>query len=134
MKDLTELTDEQWNIRYPNFPKNEPYLACPCCGLLNIDLCFLDKVQQARIIANIPFIITSACRCEIHNKKIGGKEKSKHITSPKKQCTAIDISCLYDKDRYIIQNALMRANLLHLGTSKDFIHCDNSKKIASWLY
>lgn len=136
MKDLTGLTDEQWNKRYPNFPKDEPFLACPCCGLLNIDLNFLDKYQRARTLADIPFIITSGCRCKKHNKskKVGGKKNSKHLASAKKKCTAIDTSCLSDRKRGIISDALFSVGLVHRGVDEEFIHCDNSKRVAIWLY
>ena len=131
MKDLTGLTDEQWNKRFPDFTKAE--LACRCCGLLNINLLFLDKIQQDRTVAGIPFSINSGCRCEKHNTKEGGKLKSKHLTSVKKQCEGLDISCISDRDRFIILISLS-ANIHHIGIANSFVHADNSKKTAVWLY
>ena len=131
MKDLTGLTDEQWNKRFPNFPKSE--LACKCCGLLNINLLFLDKIQQDRTVAGIPFSINSGCRCEKHNTEEGGYPTSDHIASKEKQCEAVDISCMSDRERFIMLDSLS-SNIHHIGIDSKFIHADNSKKTAVWLY
>ena len=36
---------------------------------------FLEKLDYARSISNVPFIINSGFRTSSHNKKVGGKEK-----------------------------------------------------------
>lgn len=132
MIDLTGLTDEQWHKRFPNFSKNE--LACKCCGLLNIDLDFLDNIQGAREFAEIPFPVNSACRCEEYNKKVGGHPTSLHITTEIKQCGAIDIGCTSNRKRGIIIDIIVAYDFTHIGMAKDFIHVDNKQKIAVWLY
>ena len=54
-------------------------LACPHCGEISFSADTLEKLNAARRIAGIPFVITSGYRCEIHNKAVGGKETSAHI-------------------------------------------------------
>ena len=64
------------------FFKQEEF-ACKCgkCGMgfnqMKPDT--LSKLEQARKLAGVPFIITSAYRCEEHNKSVGGKANSAHL-------------------------------------------------------
>ena len=44
-----------------------------------MDKNFLQKLDRARDVAGVPFIITSAYRCEQHNKNVGGKPNSAHL-------------------------------------------------------
>jgi len=87
---MTGLTKKEWNDRYPNFSMSE--IACPCCGLLNPDLDFLDKIQAGRHQSKIAFNVNSFCRCVKHNKNVGGEDNSKHICSKTIKSTAVDIS------------------------------------------
>jgi hypothetical protein len=41
---------------------------------------FIIRLQAARTIAGIPFIINSGCRCPAHNEAVGGKSDSWHLT------------------------------------------------------
>lgn len=130
--DLTGLTKNQWAWRFPNFSKEE--LACPCCGLLNPDLEFLDIVQRIRDEFGMPMFVTSMCRCEKHNKEVGGYPKSRHICSEIQKADAIDISVVSDRDRGKLIELLMINNIKHFGIAKDFIHFDGKDKFACWLY
>ena len=40
---------------------------------------FVAKLNWARHIAAVPFIVTSAYRCPEHNKKLGAAETSSHV-------------------------------------------------------
>lgn len=64
-----------------NFSRRE--LACPCgCGFglgrndIHHDLVAL--LQKIRDFYGKPIIVTSGCRCNTYNKKIGGAERSTH--------------------------------------------------------
>lgn len=100
------------------FPDYE--LRCRCgCGRNNIDADFLWHLNQAREIAGIPFRITSACRCEKHNRDVGGVDSSAHVRG-----YAADIAVRGDRERYTVLNALIKAGFRRIGIARDFIHVD----------
>ena len=108
---------------------------CKCgCGIVNVAQDFIDKLDEAREFSGYMYKITSGCRCKHHNKKIGGHQKSMHISSQSKECEAVDIFANTDHKKYNIIKGLIRAGFTHIGIAKDFIHADNSKKKAIWLY
>jgi len=54
-------------------------LECGCgCGMLP-DLASVEKLYALRICYGKPIKLTSACRCEAHNKAVGGKPNSSHL-------------------------------------------------------
>lgn len=113
------------------FKKNE--LICPCgCGVYNIDAEALERLDKARLIAGLPFIINSACRCSEHNAKVGGKSNSEHLSGK-----AFDIKCTDSRTRLIIIDALLKAGFNRIGIAKSYIHADTSNikdQFVMWLY
>lgn len=75
---------------------------------------------MARLIAGVPFVITSAIRCPEHNKRIGGKDNSAHLTG-----NAIDIKALDSYTKFRIAYGLLKAGFKRVGIYKDFVHADN---------
>ncbi len=60
-----------------NFSRKE--FVCKCgCGFNAVDVDLLAGLQALRDLAGRPISITSACRCESHNKRVGGASKSQH--------------------------------------------------------
>jgi hypothetical protein len=119
------------------FPDHE--LRCKCCGRLKISQEAVERLYAARIIAGIPFHITSACRCESHNSdpSVGGSENSSHLATDSHDCCAFDIACNDDADRDTILTALRAAGFTRIGIRKDFIHVDydsRKKKHRTWVY
>lgn len=52
---------------------------CKCgCGFDTVDYELAAVLDDIRSYFNSPVIINSGCRCESHNKAIGGSENSKH--------------------------------------------------------
>ena len=98
---------------------------------VNMDIGFLQMLDNARTIADVPFKINSGYRTEKHNKKVGGKKTSSHLRG-----FAADISCTDSSNRQKITSALIKAGFNRLGIADSFIHVDNdsSKKPAIWLY
>lgn len=109
---------------------------CRCqyhCGLgfAQMDADFLDRLEMARIYANVPFTLTSAIRCEKHNEDEGGKDNSAHLSG-----LAVDISTPNSHYRFKILYGLIKAGFRRLGIYKDFIHVDDDQTKApevSWL-
>ena len=97
----------------------------------NMDINFINKLEQAREIAGIPFRITSGFRTAEHNEKVGGVKNSSHI-----KAVAADVAGGSGNERYIILNALIRAGFKRIGIAKTFIHCDTDadKNNSVWVY
>ena len=92
---------------------------------------FLIKLEEARKIANIPFVITSGWRSKETNERVGGVKDSSHLAG-----VAADIRCVNSKDRAIIVGSLIKAGFTRLGIANSFIHVDSdiTKNDAIWLY
>ena len=98
----------------------------------NMDLDFLQQLDEAREYADIPFKITSAYRTPEHNEKIGGVPNSSHLKG-----LAVDISISNSNMRFVVLKALIMAGFTRIGVAKTFIHVDadldKSQEVA-WTY
>ena len=98
----------------------EAEFSCKCgCGKNNIDFDLVSDLHKARTISKIPFFITSACRCESHNKKVGGVENSSHLKG-----LAVDILADTSIKRFSILNALFFVGFSRFVVYDNFIHVD----------
>jgi len=117
-----------------NFSEKEFECRCGKCGLgfKDMDPKTIQRIEAARIIAGIPFFITSGIRCKEYNQKIGGSKTSSHLIG-----RAVDISSKTDIERYTIVYAAKKAGFTRIGIGKDFIHVDDDikkdKKVC-WIY
>lgn len=111
---------------------------CKCgCGINNPSEGSVRKLNMARTLAGVPFIINRGSSCETHNYAVGGSETSSHIASDEKVSYAFDIKCTNSSDRYAILHGLFTAGFTRVGISKTFIHCDDDPNKAprvTWLY
>ncbi len=116
-----------------NFTDDE--FKCPCCGGYTDSLpfrAFLAKLQDARSVAGIPFIITSGYRCPKHNKEVGGKSDSSHLKG-----IAADILVHTASERFIVTNGLIKAGFVRIGVGQNFIHVDmdvSKPQRLMWIY
>lgn len=102
-----------------DFFSEKPW-ACNCgCGFDDIDFELVQRLNIARWHAGIPFVVTSACRCPRHNKKVGGVIDSDHLRG-----TAADVQAMLHTDRYLIVKGLIEAGLYVVGINlkKHYIH------------
>ena len=97
---------------------------CPCCGKNKMNQDFLALLRDAREFCRTPFIINSGYRCEKHNKKVGGKEKSTHRVG-----SAADIHCTESRQRAMILCGLLEAGFSRIGIAKTFIHVDMADRL-----
>ena len=117
-------------IKY--FTKKE--LACPCCGLFNINEFSLKKIDLLRELLGTPLFINSACRCRKHNVDIGGKEFSSHLCSSSQESFAFDVACKDAHERFLIIRAAIRVGFHRIGVYEDFIHLDDDLKKRSSIW
>lgn len=97
-----------------------------------IDDQLLIKLDLAREIAGVPFIITSGYRCPKHNYEVGGIVHSAHLTGK-----AADIKVKGSSNRFLILSSLLSVNLFRIGIGNNFIHVDvdeNKPQDVIWLY
>ena len=115
----------------------EEEFTCKCgCGVCNVSMDLLHKLIEARRSADIPFVISSGCRCRTHNVNEGGRIRSLHISSVNKECRAVDIKANTSRKRGIIVRSLFEAGFNHIGINfkEKFIHVDLDKRIALFPY
>ena len=105
---------------------------CPCCGEVVIEQDFIEKLEEARLEADIPFVIDSGYRCKAHNKAVGGKANSAH-----RKGYAADIVVATDHQRALIVIAAIHAGFTRIGPAKTYVHLDASPTLPTprlWLY
>ena len=102
--------------------------ACKCgrCGggadRMVSDL--LDRLDEARAMAGIPFVISSGYRCPAHNKVVGGVADSAHTRG-----YAADIRCTDSHTRFAVLRALLEVGFRRIELAPTWIHvdCDPAK-------
>jgi uncharacterized protein YcbK (DUF882 family) len=97
-----------------------------------MDSGFLQKLDNARQIAGIPFKINSGYRTKERNELAKGKKDSSHLVGK-----AADISVNGSRDRWIIIDALIKAGFNRIGIANTFIHVDSDENKSSnviWTY
>lgn len=110
-----------------NFKRSE--FACTCgCGYDTVDVALAKILQDARNYFNVPFRVTSGCRCPMRNAQVGGADNSQHLYG-----RAADImpdmitpEALYS---YLDEKY---PNHLGLGLYETFVHVDTRNGKARW--
>jgi uncharacterized protein YcbK (DUF882 family) len=94
--------------------------ACRCgCGFDSISPELVEMLNRARQAAECAFTIVSACRCQQHNKAIGGEPGSAHCKG-----LAVDIRVDTDHQRFKMLSALLGVGFKRIGIAGAFIHAD----------
>ena len=97
----------------------------------NMNVDFLNKLDEAREYANIPFIINSAYRSPTH------KESLKNPTSSHIKGLAVDISVKDSITRFKVLDALIAVGFTRIGIAGTFIHVDldlDKSQNVIWTY
>lgn len=104
-----------------HFAPAEFRCRCGCgAGMEQMNPIFLAMLEDARRIAGIPFVLTSACRCPEHNRAVGGVEDSAHVRGH-----AADIRCVSSHERFVMLSALLEAGFRRIELAPTWIHVDN---------
>lgn len=113
--------------------KEEEFKRCsPSCSLQDMKQTTMNKLDVAREIAGIPFVLTSAFRSSEWDKLKGRSGTGAHTLG-----CAIDVGCNTSQYRFFIVNALLKAGFRRIGINKSFIHADDSEihiQEVIWLY
>lgn len=94
----------------------------PKCTISDMHPDFMRKLQLARTIANVAFIITSAYRSVDWEKSRNRSTTGAHTTG-----RAVDIQCTQSNLRFKIVNALLSAGFKRIGIHLSFIHVDDAE-------
>ena len=107
-------------------------LDCPCCGVNNCTKALVDLLERIREAVGQPVHITSAYRCEAHNKAVHGSANSQHLKG-----TAADIY-VSGITAAKIEDVARLAGARGIGRSDKggFVHVDMraGRTVAKWCY
>ena len=97
----------------------EVELRCPCCGRLEMQADFMQKLEWLRVKYGKSFVPNSAFRCPKHNAEVGGEPDSQHLLG-----RACDIPCTNSSDRYRLVFCALELHL-NVIVYETFVHVDN---------
>jgi len=98
---------------------------------------FLEKLDEAREIAGIPFKITSGYRTKEYNEDLIRRNYKASKNSSHLKALASDISVKDSKSRFIVFNSLLLAGFTRIGIADTFIHVDldtDKTQNVIWTY
>lgn len=104
---------------YKYFSNSDFQSATPTCQMEDMDEQFMHRLDTARGLAGIPFVVNSAYRTESYEKSQGRDGSSSHTKG-----LAVDIKAETSRTRYLIIKALLDAGFNRLGVGETFIHVD----------
>lgn len=84
-----------------------------------LDHKLMFKLDLARQMADIPFVITSGVRTPEQNAEVGGKANSSHLTG-----LGCDIRCRNDTEQYLIVKGAFMAGFERIFKGEGHIHLD----------
>ncbi len=100
--------------------------SCPCCGKNKTNYDLISKLDIAREIAGIPFVIKLGYICENYNRILNNLFELRlesHLAG-----NACKILCIENFSRFLIVSALLKVGFNQIGISEKFIHCEISKE------
>lgn len=102
------------------FSEKELASLTPSCSLKDIDEQFMKRLDFARTIAGIPFVLNCAYRSKEWDISKGRSGTSYHCKG-----RAVDIRCTTSTNRAAIVYSLLDAGFKSIGLYSSFIHVDD---------
>jgi len=114
-------------IKATYFKREE--FKCSCgCGFDAVDVELLAVLEELRGTSCQPVTITNACRCEKHNKAVGGVKNSQHVKGK-----AADINVKNQNPKFVAGYLDRKyPDRYGIGIYKTFVHIDVREKKARW--
>lgn len=91
-----------------------------------LDAELVSKLDTARHVAGIPFIITSGKRTPEENERAMGVDGSAHVKG-----LAVDIRCFDSEGRYKMVSGLLQAGFKRIGIYNLHCHADISEELPT---
>jgi hypothetical protein len=114
---------------------------CGCNGMIRIYREVLIRLDLARSVAGLPFILTSGCRCGVHNAFIKASKNSDHICDQVSGLVTcgVDIRATNDRERFLIMRGAFAAGFDKIAPdyTRNFVHLGlsyRSDERVSWRY
>lgn len=104
------------------FNEKEFKECSPSCSLQDMKQSTMSKLDTAREIAGIPFVLNSAYRSSQHDRSKGRSGTGAHTLG-----RAVDIRCNTERNRFLVVSALIKAGFKRVGVYATFIHADDSE-------
>lgn len=99
-------------------------LKCPCCGKNEMNIGFLEILENVRTEFGKPMVITSGYRCPKHNAEVGGVKGSAHLSG-----LAVDVQIVDSVIRHqLLEVVLKNPRIIGIGINKSFIHLDGKER------
>ena len=112
----------------PHFKKSE--FACRCgCGFYAPVPALIYLLEAVRERFGKPVIVRSACRCEKHNKAVGGKANSRHLFG---DAADIEVEGVHPAEVADYCESLVRERG-GVGRYAGFTHVDTRGTRARWI-
>lgn len=114
------------------FTEGEFQRCTPSCSLQDMEQYAMDKFDEAREFAGIPFVINCAYRSKEWDLSKGRSGNSAHTKG-----TALDILCTNSGNRFKIIEALLQVGCRRIGVAETFIHADFDAFLTQdviWMY
>ena len=105
---------------YQYFSNNDFRNAIPSCSIDDMEENFMHRLDVARYLSGVPFIINSAYRTVEHEKSKGRSGNSSHVKG-----IAVDLKASNSRARYKIIEGLLSAGFTRIGVGSNFIHVDS---------
>lgn len=115
----------------PVYFKQSEFARCnPPCKLSDMSEDLMRKLDEARALCDLPFIVNSAYRSKEYERSRGRKGTSSHCKG-----MAVDLMCASSHLRQLMVSALIHVGFKRLGVYPTFIHADldPDKVSAIWL-
>lgn len=106
-------------IKARYFSEAEFRRCTPSCSLQDMSQALMLRLDNARYMAGIPFVLNSAFRSVAYEKSKGRTGTSSHCKG-----LAVDIRCNSDANRWKIVKALIDNGFTRIGIGKTYIHAD----------
>ena len=102
------------------FNESEFKACSPSCSLQDMKQHTMEKLDAARKMAGIPFVLNSAYRSPQWDKSKGRSGTGAHTTG-----CAVDIRCNTSANRLKIVQACLSVGFTRIGIGKTYIHVDD---------